>query len=290
MRASGLIDKDRTFLISKPDSNSSADQPLDKPLGLADVYAISTGAMFASGFFLLPGVAAEEAGPAVVLVYGMASLLMIPTAFAIAELSTTLPRAGGPYYFIDRSFGPAMGTVGGLGVWLVLVLKSAFALVGMGAYLGLVLDFPIEPIAVLTTVAFAALNIFGAKQSARLQQVLVLALLVWMLLYVFSGLWGIGQEGFAANAERQFNPWLPFGAAALPATIGMVFVFALLNLTVIVMRESKLESYVPEFRTPLYPAMPLVGFHRSIALIIVLGWFYILFLLVVISASVLWYC
>src|SRR6056297_3378117 len=158
------------------DGPSAADGELDKPLGLFDVYAISTGAMFASGFFLLPGVAAAQSGPAVILAYGIASLLMIPTTLAIAELSTTMPRAGGPYYFIDRSFGPAMGTVGGLGVWAVLILKSAFALVGMGAYLGLVFQFPIEPIAIGTTVALAALNMLGAKQGARLQQILVLAL------------------------------------------------------------------------------------------------------------------
>ncbi len=40
---------------------------LKKNLGLFDVYAISTGAMFSSGFFLLPGLAAAKAGPAVVL-------------------------------------------------------------------------------------------------------------------------------------------------------------------------------------------------------------------------------
>ena len=33
-----------------------------------------------------------------------------------------------------------MGTIGGLGTWLALVLKSAFARLGMGAYLMLFVD------------------------------------------------------------------------------------------------------------------------------------------------------
>lgn len=43
------------------------DKKLEKQLGLWDVYAISTGAMFSSGFFLLPGIAAAVTGPSVFL-------------------------------------------------------------------------------------------------------------------------------------------------------------------------------------------------------------------------------
>ena len=106
---------------------------LKKELGLFDVYVISTGAMFSSGFFLLPGLATAYAGPSTVLAYLLAGVLMIPAMLSMAELSTALPRAGGAYYFIDRSLGPMFGTVGGLGTWLALALKSGFALLGMGA-------------------------------------------------------------------------------------------------------------------------------------------------------------
>ena len=47
--------------------------------------------------------------------------------FSIVELATAMPRAGGVYYFIDRSLGPLVGTIGGLGTWLALLLKIAFA-------------------------------------------------------------------------------------------------------------------------------------------------------------------
>jgi amino acid transporter len=45
-------------------------------------------------------------GSSVVLAYFLASLLAVPAALSIAELSTAMPRAGGIYYLLDRSLGP----------------------------------------------------------------------------------------------------------------------------------------------------------------------------------------
>ena len=106
---------------------------LDRNLTLFDVYAMSTGAMFSSGLFLLPGIAAASTGNSVFLAYLLAGLLILPAMYAMAELSTAMPKAGGTYYFLDRAMGPLMGTIGGLGSWVAVVFKSAFALVGMGA-------------------------------------------------------------------------------------------------------------------------------------------------------------
>lgn len=196
---------------------------LKKTLTLFDVYAISTGAMFSSGFFLLPGLATAQAGPATVLAYFLAGVLILPAMFSAAELSTAMPRAGGAYYFLDRSLGPLAGTVGGLGTWLALVLKSAFALVGMGAYLVLFVEVPIKPLAVALTVAFAALNVVGAKETSGLQRVLVTVLVGVLAFFIVQGLVAVSGLG-AAEVERQFTPFLPFGAEGLLSTIGLVFV------------------------------------------------------------------
>ncbi len=196
---------------------------LKKTLTLFDVYAISTGAMFSSGFFLLPGLATAKAGPATVLAYFLAGIFILPAMFSAAELSTAMPRAGGAYYFLDRSLGPLAGTVGGLGTWLALVLKSAFALVGMGAYLVFFFDVPIKPLAVALTVAFAALNIVGAKETSGLQRVLVAVLVGVLAFFVVQGLAEVGgMEG--SDLERQFTPFLPFGWESILPTIGLVFV------------------------------------------------------------------
>ena len=71
---------------------------LKKSLGLFDLFAISTGAMFSSGFFLLPGLAYAQAGPSVVLVYFFSGLLMVPAMFSVAEMATALPKSGGSYF------------------------------------------------------------------------------------------------------------------------------------------------------------------------------------------------
>lgn len=197
---------------------------LQKNLTLFDVYAISTGAMFSSGFFLLPGLATAIAGPSTVLAYLLAGVLILPAMLSQAELSTAMPKAGGTYYFLDRSLGPMAGTIGGLGTWLALVFKSAFALIGMGAYLVFILDMPIKPLAVALTVAFMLLNIFGAKETSGLQRVLVITLLSVLAFFVVQGLFEVFSLGVAEVHEEQFTPFMPFGTESLLGTIGLVFV------------------------------------------------------------------
>ncbi|MDX1529920.1 MAG: amino acid permease [Rhodothermales bacterium] len=197
---------------------------LKKELTLFDVYAISTGAMFSSGFFLLPGLAAAQAGPSVVVAYLLAGVLILPAMLSQAELATAMPRAGGTYYFLDRSLGPLAGTVGGLGTWLALVLKSAFALVGMGAYLAFFVDVPIKPLAVALTVAFMAVNVVGAKETTGLQRLLVVVLLSVLAFFVAQGLFEVGATWGEAETRGRFEPFAPFGLGGVLGTVGFVFV------------------------------------------------------------------
>lgn len=197
---------------------------LDKELNLFDVYAIATGAMFSSGFFLLPGIAAAETGPSVFLAYLVSGVLILPTMFSVAELSTALPRAGGTYYIIDRSLGPLMGSIGGFGSWLALVLKSSFALIGMGAYIAIFYDVNITLVAVILTLAFGALNIFGAKETTTLQKILVAALITIMFGYIVQGIAHLLSLDILGITEEQFTPFFTNGAQGFFATVGMVFV------------------------------------------------------------------
>lgn len=204
-------------------SERAPPQRLRKELKLLDVYAVSTGAMFSSGFFLLPGIAAAHAGPSVVLAYLFASFFIMPAMFSVAELATAMPRAGGAYYFVDRAMGPMVGTVGGLGTWLALVLKSAFALVGMGAYLAFFVDVPIRPLAVALTLVFMVVNIVGAKETSGLQRWLVGLLVGIMAFFVAQGLFEVFGRG-TAELSRQFTPFMPYGLTGLFSTVGLVFV------------------------------------------------------------------
>jgi amino acid transporter/mannitol/fructose-specific phosphotransferase system IIA component (Ntr-type) len=204
--------------------DSSDSTRLQKELGLFDVFAISTGAMFSSGFFLLPGLAAAEAGPSVILAYLIAGLLVLPAMLSKAELATAMPKAGGTYYFLDRSLGPMVGAIGGIGTWIALILKSAFALIGMGAYLGLFFDVPIRPLAVGLTAVFTLVNLVGAKESGRLQRILVVVLLSVLFFFLVQGVAEIASLGFGEVTRTQLSPFLPFGLGGLFATVGLVFV------------------------------------------------------------------
>jgi len=197
---------------------------LKKELKLFDVYAISTGAMFSSGFFLLPGLAAAQTGPSVILAYFVAGILILPAMFSVAELSTAMPRAGGAYYFIDRSLGPLFGTVGGIGSWLALIFKSAFALIGMGAYIAIFIDLPITPVAITLTILFGILNVVGAKESSWLQNLMVATLVSILFFYVFQGAFAVFNVDFFEVVREEFSPFFQFGPQGFFATIGFVFV------------------------------------------------------------------
>ncbi len=194
---------------------------LKKNLGLFDVFAISTGAMISSGLFLLPGLAAAQTGLSVPLAYLVAGVLMIPAMLSKAELATAMPRAGGTYYFLDRAMGPLIGTIGGIGTWISLILKSGFALIGMGAYIALFIDVPIIGVALILTVLLCFANIVGAKESSGLQR-----LLVTILLAVVGGFLLVGLEGTAlgdAVIHRE-QAFLLDGMNGFLATVGLVFV------------------------------------------------------------------
>jgi APA family basic amino acid/polyamine antiporter len=204
---------------------------MDKPAKLArnltlfDVYAMSTGAMFSSGLFLLPGIAAMATGNSVFLAYFLAGFLILPAMYCMAELSTAMPKAGGTYYFLDRAMGPLMGTIGGLGSWIAVIFKSAFALVGMGAYLGIYLDLPFKVTAIVLAIAFGAINIFGAKETTQLQRILVITLVV-----ILVGFTLLGLKAAASGPEPLFElntnygSFFKSGLVGFVSTIGLVFV------------------------------------------------------------------
>jgi amino acid transporter/mannitol/fructose-specific phosphotransferase system IIA component (Ntr-type) len=193
---------------------------LKRDLGLIDIFCIASGAMISSGLFVLPGLAFVKAGPAVILSYGIASLLIIPAVLSKAELATAMPKAGGTYFFIDRSMGPMMGTVGGFAAWFSLAFKSAFALVGIGLFAFLLnpgfSELQIKLIAVFFCFVFAIINIIGVKETGKTQILLVGVLLSLLAFYIIVGAFFI-QPG-------NFDNLVPYGYGSVFSTAGLIFV------------------------------------------------------------------
>ncbi len=193
---------------------------LKKELNLLDVFCISSGAMISSGLFILPGLAFAKSGPAVIVAYILAAILVIPAALSNAELVTAMPKAGGVYFFIDRSFGPAIGTLGGISSWFSLSFKSAFALTGMSYFFLLIFPsipvFYIKIIAATLCIIFTVLNLVSVKSSSKLQVTLVLGLLFLLVVYIVKGL--------PAIDVHNYSPFMPNGIKSIFITAGFVFV------------------------------------------------------------------
>jgi amino acid transporter/mannitol/fructose-specific phosphotransferase system IIA component (Ntr-type) len=193
---------------------------LKKELGLVDIFCIASGAMISSGLFILPGLAFFKAGPAVILSYAIASLLIIPAVLSKAELATAMPKAGGTYFFIDRSMGPMMGTIGGFAAWFSLAFKSAFALIGIGLFAVLInpffSEFQIKLIAVFFCIVFAIINILGCKETGKTQLILVAGLLSLLIIYIIGGAFYI--------QPANFENFIPYGYGSVFATAGLIFV------------------------------------------------------------------
>ncbi len=193
---------------------------LKRELGAVHVFAIASGAMISSGLFILPALAYAKAGPAAIFSYALAGILVFPSMLAKAELATAMPKAGGIYFFIERSMGTAVGTVGGFTSWFSLSFKSAFALVGMGVFARLVApgitDIQVRLFAVGFCLVFMLINIIGVKHPGRLQVALVLSLMGILGLYVL--------RGFALIQPQRYVPFMPNGFGSVFATAGLVFV------------------------------------------------------------------
>jgi amino acid transporter len=192
---------------------------LERDLGLPSVMAISIGAMVGSGIFILPGLAlgiVNNSGSAVVLAYVLAGLLVLPAALSKAEMATAMPESGGTYLYIERGMGPLLGTIAGVGTWFSLTFKGALALVGGAPYLVYYLDLPAVPVALVVAVVLIVVNVFGVKQTGRMQVGIVIAMLTAMAGFIVFGAPGIETGRYDAVSEG--------GIVGLLSATGFVFV------------------------------------------------------------------
>jgi len=189
---------------------------LERDLGLPSVLAISIGAMIGSGIFILPALALEIAGPAVIVAYALAGLLVVPAALSKSEMATAMPEAGGTYIYIERGMGPLLGTVAGVGTWFSLSFKGALALVGGVPYLLLLLDLPTKPVALALAAVLILVNVVGAKQTGRLQVGIVVVMLAAL------GWFAAGSAPSVQSAN--YANFFADGIGGLLAATGLVFV------------------------------------------------------------------
>ncbi len=193
---------------------------LQRDLGLLDLFSIASGAMISSGLFVLPGLVYFKIGPAGFVAYFIAALLVMPAMFSKAELATAMPKAGGTYFFIDRSMGAGFGTLAGLAAWFSLSFKTTFALLGIGAFATLIYPsltyWHIKLIAIAFCMIFAAINFWGVGHAGKLQIALVMGLIAILIVYI--------AEGISFVKLENFQPFMKGTSGDLFAAAGLIFV------------------------------------------------------------------
>ena len=139
---------------------------------------------------------------------------MLPAVFSKAEMATAMPQAGGTYLYIDRAMGPLLGTVAGFGVWFSLTFKSAFALVGLSAYLSLFIDVDPRLVGLIITFGLIGLNLLGLKQSTALQTALVIGVMAVLVGFVVLGVPDVESTPIRALRRRR-RQGIVLGAAVV---------------------------------------------------------------------------
>ena len=184
--------------------------------------ALGIGAIVGTGIYTLIGVAANLAGPAVLISFLVAGIVCACAALAYAEMATLMPAAGSAYTYSYTVLGETIAWVVGwslileytLVVSTVAVGWSGYAvgfLQGLGVHLpqaltvgphaGGLLNLP----AIFITFAVAGLLIAGTRESATLNAFLVVAKLIALAVFV-----AIALPAFDAS---NLQPFMPHGFA-----------------------------------------------------------------------------
>ena len=189
---------------------------LKRHLGLTSVIAICISSMIGSGIFVLPGLAFSLTGPSTYLAYLFSALCVLPAAISKSELATAMPTSGGTYVYLVRTFGPLAGTIAGLGLFVSVLLKSAFALIGFGAYLSVFTNVDLHYTALGILSFIVVLNMLGVGKVSNF--------LIAMVITCIGGLIFLSIESSLSMDMNNFTPLFPFGKEGFFNATGLVFV------------------------------------------------------------------
>jgi len=175
------------------------DEELAKDIGPLAALTIGVGTMIGAGIFVLPRTAISQAGSFAIVAFTLGGAIALLTAFSASELGTAMPKSGGAYYYVNHALGPMFGSVAGWANWLGLAFASAFYMVGFGQYIQQIFGItgavavgpveldPVKLIALAGAALFIMVNYIGAKETGRLQNVIVIILVAILTVFTIYG-------------------------------------------------------------------------------------------------------
>lgn len=190
--------------------------PLRRDLGLLDAVAVGLGAIIGAGIFVVTGVAASVAGPALIAGLLIAAIAATCNALSSAQLAARYPTSGGTYEYGYQVLNPAAGFAAG---WTFLASKLAAGgtvALGFGSYLATFLPRT-SPVAagVGAVAALTVANLLGIRKAGRLNLAIVTVTVGSLVYFVLAG--------FPAVRMTNFQPFAPNGAASVMQSAAILF-------------------------------------------------------------------
>ncbi|HEX7242329.1 MAG TPA: APC family permease, partial [Longimicrobiaceae bacterium] len=197
---------------------------LVRALGVWGLAAGIVNVTVGGGIFRLPSGVASTLGTAAPVAYVVCALAMALIVLCFAEAGSRVAMTGGPYAYVEVAFGPFVGFLAGVLLWLVGTFAlAAVATVFADSMGSLVpaLGGPLPRILFLVAVfaLLAAVNVRGVRQGMVLNNVATVAKLLPLLLLVVAG-------AFAVSAENLAWEGVPEGGSVARTSILLIFAFA----------------------------------------------------------------
>ena len=171
----------------------SAQKPAPASLGVGPLVAIGIGGMVGGGIFSVLGLTVQVAGAGAYLSFLVGAVVVALTGFSYARLSVAVRSLGGTATFLDRAFGIGVAGPLNLLLWLSYFVMLGLYAVAFGAYLAALLG--LDPnggwrrvFASAVVIAFAVLNLAGARLVGRAESVLVYFKLAVLVVFCVGGL------------------------------------------------------------------------------------------------------
>ncbi len=216
-------------------ANHNIEVTLSRDLGLFDVTMIGVGAMIGAGIFVLTGVAAGAAGPALVLAFFLNGIVATLTAMAYAELGSAFPEAGGGYLWVKEALGGTQGFLGGWMSWFAHAVAGSLYALAFGSFateLYLMAGLPAFGLdhewlrlifMTLIVFAFTTLNYRGASETGTVGNIITVTKVIILALFC-----GFGLVAMFRHPEdwttRFTEGFLPNGWTGVMVAMGLTFI------------------------------------------------------------------
>lgn len=215
-------------------TNPASEVRLSREMRLIDITMIGVGAMIGAGIFVLTGIAAGVAGPALILVFLLNGIVTLFAAAAYAELGSAFHSAGGGYLYVKTGLKDPQGFMSGWMSWFAYVVACALYALGFGAYgkeclplLGLEhLSLPLLPVelwlALAVVIVFSWINYRGASEAGSAGNFVTLGKIVLLAVFVGFGLWiTLHRPDWPATFTGDF---VPNGFGHVFIAMGLTFI------------------------------------------------------------------